>query len=224
LNVVLSDRVKTQKLSLKLDDVLPEDALRNVLVTVRVNNEPLAYSYMPDGTLHVGTRSDIAARFQKFWGVFEVKDESLVQKIESLLSPNVVMSYLANRSVLFVYGDVQEQEIIAKILSLTPQVETREFSCPGFIEETKKLLDALKGLYSFEYHLLEGLDRFVLKADPQTLDRVFIYLRELERIVRSRQVQQEVQQPEVVPETVNERIRCAPRPKPRSLQKNPSLG
>lgn len=207
LNVVLLDGVKAQKLSLKLDDVLPEDALRNILVTVRVNNEPLAYSYMPDGTLHVGTRSDIAARFQKFWGVFEVKDESLVQKLESLLSPNVVMSYLANRSVLFVYGDVQEQEIIAKILSLTPQVETREFSCPGFIEEARKLLDALKGLYSFEYHLLEGLDRFVLKADPQTLDKVFSYLKELERIVRSRHAQQEVQQAEAAPETVSERIR-----------------
>lgn len=211
LNVVLSEKVKNQKLSLKLDGVLPEDALRNILVIVRVNNEPLAYSYMPDGTLHIGTRSDIAARFEKFWGVFEVKDEKIVQKLESLLSPNVVMSYLANRSVLFVYGDLQEQEIIAKILSLTPQIETREFVSAGFIEETRKLLEALRGLYSFEYHLLEGLDKFVLKSDPQTLDRVFYYLRELERVIKSKQVQQqkveETQQPELTQKTITDTIK-----------------
>lgn len=191
LNVVLSEAVKNYQVSLKLDNILPEDVLRNILVIVRVNNEPLAYSYMPDGTLHIGTRSDIATRFEKFWGVFEVKDEKIVQKLESLLSPNVVMSYLANKSVLFVYGDVQEQEIIAKILSLTPQIETREFISVGFIEETKKLLEALKGLYSFEYHLLDGLDKFILKSDPQTLDRVFHYLGELERSIKLKQVQQQ---------------------------------
>ncbi|WP_448522731.1 type II secretion system protein GspD [Pseudothermotoga sp.] len=210
LNVVVSEKVKSQKLSLKLDDVLPEDALRNILVMVRVGNEPLAYSYMPDGTLHIGTRSEIAARFQKFWGVFEVKDESLVQKLESLLSPNVVMSYLANKSVLFVYGDVQEQEIIAKILSLTPQIETKEFFAEGFLDEAKKLLDALKGLYNFDYYPLEGLNKFVLKADPQTLDRVFQYLRELERFVRSKQVQQkaeETQESRIVQETVSEMMK-----------------
>ncbi|HBT40239.1 MAG: Type II and III secretion system protein [Thermotoga sp. 50_1627] len=209
LNVVVSEKVKSQKLSLKLDNVLPEDALRNILVMVRVGNEPLAYSYMPDGTLHIGTRSEIAARFQKFWGIFEVKDESLVQKLESLLSPNVVMSYLANKSVLFVYGDVQEQEMIAKILSLTPQVETREFFSEGFVDEAKKLLDALKGLYSFEYHLLEGLNKFILKADPQTLDKVFQYLRELERIIRLKQSQQEVEEtrePQLVQQTVSKTL------------------
>uniref|UniRef100_A0A832I9P3 Type II/III secretion system secretin-like domain-containing protein n=1 Tax=Pseudothermotoga hypogea TaxID=57487 RepID=A0A832I9P3_9THEM len=209
LNVVVSEKVKSQKLSLKLDDVLPEDALRNVLVMVRVGNEPLAYSYMPDGTLHIGTRSEIAARFQKFWGIFEVKDESLVQKLESLLSPNVVMSYLANKSVLFVYGDVQEQEMIAKILSLTPQIETREFFSEGFVDEAKKLLDALKGLYNFEYHLLEALNKFILKADPQTLDKVFQYLRELEKIIRLKQSRQEVeetQEPEMVQQTVSETL------------------
>lgn len=212
LNVVLSEKVKNQKLSLKLDGVLPEDALRNILVIVRVNNEPLAYSYMPDGTLHIGTRSDIAARFEKFWGVFEVKDEKIVQKIESLLSPNVVMSYLANRSVLFVYGDLQEQEIIAKILSLTPQIETREFTSAGFIEETEKLLQALRNLYSFEYHLLEGLDKFLLKSHPQTLDRVFYYLRELERVIKSKQVQrqqkvEETKQPETIQKTITDTIK-----------------
>jgi len=210
LNVVVSETVKSQKLSLKLDDVLPEDALRNILVMVRVGNEPLAYSYMPDGTLHIGTRSEIAARFQKFWGVFEVKDESLVQKLESLLSPNVVMSYLANKSVLFVYGDVQEQEIIAKILSLRPRIETKEFFAEGFLDEAKKLLDALKGLYNFDYYPLEGLNKFVLKADPQTLDKVFQYLRELERTIKSKQMRQkaeETQESRTVQETVSEVMR-----------------
>lgn len=205
LNVVVSEKVKSQKISLKLDDVLPEDALRNILITVRVGDEPLAYSYMPDGTLHIGTRSEIAARFQKFWGVFEVKDESIVEKLESLLSPSVVMSYLANRSVLFVYGDVQEQEIIAKILSLTPELETREFVAVGFVEEAKKLLEALKGLYRFEYYFLEGLDKFVVKADRQTLEKVFNYLKQLENTVKSRREQatsEEIEQPEFVPQNV----------------------
>lgn len=179
LNVVLSDTVKTAKLALKLSNITPEEALRNLLFTVRIGAEPLAYSYMPDGTLHIGTKKEISERFAQFWGIYEVS-EDIVQKIEKILSPTTIMTYLPNKALLFVYGDLYEQELISKILSVAPPSVTREITVSMPVEEVSKLLSSLKRVYTFEFNLLEGLDKFIITGDSKTIQTVISYVSQLE--------------------------------------------
>lgn len=179
LNVVLSDTVKTAKLALKLSNITPEEALRNLLFTVRIGAEPLAYSYMPDGTLHIGTKKEISERFAQFWGIYEVS-EDIVQKIEKILSPTTIMTYLPNKALLFVYGDLYEQELISKILSVAPPSVTREITVSMPVEEVSKLLSSLKKVYTFEFNLLEGLDKFIITGDSKTIQTVISYVSQLE--------------------------------------------
>ncbi len=179
INVVLSDSVKDQKVSLKLLQVSPEDALRNLLTIIRIQNEPLAYSYMPDGTLHIGTKTDIAFRFGKFWGIYDVTDrEVVVEKLQSLLTPPMVTTYLPNKAILFVYGDVQEQELISKVISLSPVTVIEEVVLAVPADNVIRMLESLKRIYAFEYTLIEGLDKVVLQADPKVVDKVKSYIRE----------------------------------------------
>lgn len=179
LNVVLSDTVKTAKLALKLSNITPEEALRNLLLTVRIGTEPLAYSYMPDGTLHIGTKKEISQRFAQFWGIYEVS-EDIVQKIEKILSPTTIMTYLPNKALLFVYGDTYEQELISKILSVAPPSVTREVAVSVPVEDVSKLLTSLKNVYTFEFNLLEGLDKFIITGDSKTVQTVVSYIMQLE--------------------------------------------
>lgn len=179
LNVVLSDTVKTAKLALRLSNITPEEALRNLLLTVRIGTEPLAYSYMPDGTLHIGTKKEISERFAQFWGIYEVS-EDIVQKIEKILSPTTVMTYLPNKALLFVYGDLYEQELIAKILSVAPPSVTREITVTVPVEDVSQLLSSLKNVYTFQFNLLQGLDKFIITGDSKTVQTVINYVLQLE--------------------------------------------
>ncbi|WP_041081494.1 type II secretion system protein GspD [Thermotoga profunda] len=179
LNVVLSDTVKTAKLALKLSNITPEEALRNLLLTIKIGTEPLAYSYMPDGTLHIGTKKEISQRFAQFWGIYEVS-EDIVQKIEKILSPTTIMTYLPNKALLFVYGDIYEQELISKILSVAPPSVTREITVSVPVEDVSRLLTSLKNVYTFEFNLLEGLDKFIITGDSKTVQTVVNYIMQLE--------------------------------------------
>ncbi|MGB9819820.1 MAG: type II secretion system protein GspD [Pseudothermotoga sp.] len=184
MNVVLSESVKPVRLALKLSNVAPEEALRNILLTVQVGSEPLAYSYMPDGTLHIGTKSEISNRFAQFWGIYEVKDQDIVEKLQKILSPTTVMSYLPNKAVLFVYGDTYEQELISKILSVAPPSITREITVTVPVQDAQKLLSSLKNVYNFEFNLVEGLDKFIISGDSKTVQTVVGYLSQLEERFR----------------------------------------
>ncbi len=200
INVVVSDSVKNQKLSLKLQQISPEDALRNLLTTVKVQNEPLAYSYMPDGTLHIGTKSDIAFRFGKFWGIYDVTDKQiLVEKLQSLISPATIMTYLPNKAVLFVYGDVQEQELISRIISLSPVLITEEITLTAPVENVVRMLDSLRKLYVFEYTVIEGLNKIVLRADSKVVERVKSYIREYQQAYKLQTISEEKQKEEKIP-------------------------
>ncbi|AEH50961.1 type II secretion system protein GspD [Pseudothermotoga thermarum] len=185
LNIVVSENVKNQKLSLKLQQVLPEDALRNLLTTVRVQGEPLVYSYMPDGTLHIGTSGEIAARFGKFWGIYDVTDrEKVAEKLQSMLSPVTFITSLPNKALLFVYGDVREQELISKIISLSPVVAMEEIAFTIPVENVVKMLESLKKIYSFDYTIIEGLNKVVLRADPKIVERIKGYIFEYQQRVQ----------------------------------------
>jgi len=180
LNVVVSDSVKSIKMALKLSGISPEDALRNLLITAKVGDEPIAYSYMPDGTLHIGTRNEISFRFNQFWGIYDVKNEEVVKKLETILSPTTVMTYLPNKAVLFVYGSLFEQDLISKILSVTPPSITKEITISVPKDDVFKLLDSLKNIYNFEYNSIEGLNKIIIKGDSKIVQSVLNYIKELE--------------------------------------------
>ncbi|MGJ8453803.1 type II secretion system protein GspD [Pseudothermotoga sp. U03pept] len=194
MNVVVSDSVKTIKLSLKLSQITPEEALRNILLTVKVGSEPLAYSYMPDGTLHIGTKSEISSRFAQFWGIYDVKDQELVERLQKVLSPTTVMTYLPNKAVLFVYGDIYEQELIARILSIAPPSVTREITVSAPTEDVTKLLESLKKVYKFDFNLLEGLNKYIIVGDSKTIQTVLSYVNQLEERFRKSEAEK-VHQP-----------------------------
>ncbi len=207
LNVVLSDTVKAAKLALKLSNITPEEALRNILLTIRVGTEPMAYSYMPDGTLHIGTKKEISQRFAQFWGIYEAS-EDIVQKIEKILSPTTVMTYLPNKALLFIYGDIYEQELISKILSVTPPSVTREITVSAPVEDVSKLLNSLKNVYTFQFNLLEGLDKFIITGDSKTVQTVVNYVSQLEERFRKSQTEtSSVEQTKTQPQVQSKQIK-----------------
>ncbi|MEJ5230223.1 MAG: hypothetical protein WHT65_09500 [Pseudothermotoga sp.] len=190
MNVVVSDSVKAIKMSLKLSQITPEEALRNILLTVKIGTEPLAYSYMPDGTLHIGTKSEISSRFAQFWGIYDVKDQDLVERLQKVLSPTTVMTYLPNKAVLFVYGDIYEQELISRILSIAPPSVTKEITVSAPTEDVTKLLESLKKVYNFDFNLLEGLNKYIIVGDSKTVQTVISYVAQLEERLRKMQTEE----------------------------------
>lgn len=179
LNLIVSDSVRKLPLSLKLTQVTPEDALRNLLMTAKPNGEAVAYSYMPDGTLHIGVRSEIAMRFGRFWGIYETDNGEMIQKLQTILIPGVVMNYLPDKSVLFVYGSTEEHKIISELLSVVPPTVKKELQLTVPTDKVSKLLDSLKQIYDFEYNFIEGLDKVVLTGESQAVDTVIQYVDEL---------------------------------------------
>ena len=179
LNLIVSDSVRKLPLSLKLTQVTPEDALRNLLMTAKPDGEAVAYSYMPDGTLHIGVRSEIATRFGRFWGIYETDNGEMIQKLQTILIPGVVVNYLPDKSVLFVYGSTEEHKIISELLSVVPPTVKKELQLVVPTDKVSRLLDSLKQIYDFDYNFIEGLDKVVLTGESQAVDSVIGYVNEL---------------------------------------------
>ncbi|PLV57632.1 type II secretion system protein GspD [Thermotoga sp. SG1] len=176
LNVIVSESVKNATTSLKLNNVTPEDALRDLLVTFG----EVAYAYFPDGTMFIGKYEEVSGRFQRFWGIYKVKDQTVADRIKSLISQEAMIDYLPSKSVLFVYGTSEEHDLVASLLSVSPPLQQKEVSFSVETSKVEELLSALKSVYQFEYHLLKPVSRVILVGDSETIAKVERYLKILE--------------------------------------------
>ncbi|AIY88172.1 MULTISPECIES: type II secretion system protein GspD [unclassified Thermotoga] len=176
LNVIVSDSVKSATTSLKLNDVTPEDALRDLLVTFG----EVAYAYFPDGTMFIGKYEEVSGRFQRFWGIYRVENQTVADRIKSLISQEAMIDYLPSKSVLFVYGTSEEHDLVASLLSVSPPLQQKEVSFSVDSARVEELLTALKSVYQFEYHLLKPVSRVILVGDSETISKVERYIRILE--------------------------------------------
>ncbi|PLV58686.1 secretin [Thermotoga sp. KOL6] len=176
LNVVVSESVKTATTSLKLNGVTPEDALRDLLVTFG----EVAYAYFPDGTMFIGKYDEVSGKFQRFWGIYKVENQTVADKIKSLISQEAMIDYLPSKSVLFVYGTSEEHDLIASLLSVSPPLQRKEVSFSVGAEKVEELLASLKNVYQFEYYLLKPVSKVILEGDSETINRVERYLKILE--------------------------------------------
>lgn len=176
LNVIVSDSVKSATTSLKLNDVTPEDALRDLLVTFG----EVAYAYFPDGTMFIGKYEEVSGRFQRFWGIYRVENQTVADRIKSLISQEAMIDYLPSKSVLFVYGTSEEHDLVASLLSVSPPLQQKEVSFSVDSARVEELLTALKSVYQFEYHLLKPVSRVILVGDSETISKVERYIKILE--------------------------------------------
>ena len=184
LNVVVSGDLG--RLNLKLNDVTPEDALRDLFFAIG----DVAYSYFPDGTMYVGKFEEVSKRFGRFWGIYKLEEaegeekegkvsfEALVSKVKEILPPEVIMEYIPTKSALFVFGTGEEHQLIASLISVTSPVERIEYDYyPVESNEASFLLNSLKDVYvNFNFKLLEPINKVILEGSKETLDRVVKYL------------------------------------------------
>ena len=171
LNVVVSGDLG--RLNLKLNDVTPEDALRDLFFAIG----DVAYSYFPDGTMYVGKFEEVSKRFGRFWGIYRTADASLAERMKKILSPEAMIEYIPKKSILFVYGTSEEHELIASLISVSPPLERLEYSySPASAQEINSLLETLKKVYEFSYYVLTPLDRVILEGSKETINKVRKYL------------------------------------------------
>lgn len=175
LNVVIADSVRNLSLNMRLVGVAPEDALRDVLVTLG----DVSYSYFPDGTMFVGRYEEVSERFQRFWGVYRVGEQSFVEKLKALISPDK-LAYLPSKSALFVYGTAQEHDLIASLISVSPPLQRREIVFTAPVDQVIELLDGLRNVYQFEYQILKPISRVILTGGEEALSKIERYLKLLE--------------------------------------------
>ncbi|RKX45865.1 MAG: secretin, partial [Thermotogae bacterium] len=185
LNVVVSENLE-KGINLKLNDVTPEDALRDLFFAIG----DVAYSYFPDGTMYVGKFEEVSKRFERFWGIYKLEEaegeekegkvsfEALVSKVKEILPPEVIMEYIPTKSALFVFGTGEEHQLIASLISVTSPVERIEYDYyPVESNEASSLLNSLKDVYvNFNFKLLEPINKVILEGSKETLDRVVKYL------------------------------------------------
>lgn len=171
LNVIVSGDLG--RLNLKLNNVTPEDALRDLFFAIG----DVAYSYFPDGTMYIGKFDEVSKRFGKFWGIYKAADTNLAERMKKVLSPEAMIEYIPKKSVLFVYGTSEEHELIASLISVSPPLERLEYNfSPASSDEIESLLKTLKEVYEFNYYVLESIDKVILEGSKETINKVKKYL------------------------------------------------
>lgn len=118
-----------------------------------------------------------------------MENQSVADRIKSLISQEAMIDYLPSKSVLFVYGTSEEHDLVASLLSVSPPLQQKEVSFSVEVNKVEELLSALKNVYQFEYHLLKPVSRVILVGDSETIAKVERYLKILETGVEQNEPQ-----------------------------------
>ncbi|MCD6463229.1 MAG: type II and III secretion system protein [Thermotogae bacterium] len=123
LNYVISEKLETEKvkLTMRLAGKGADDVFRDILLA---KSGRISYAYLPDGTLYLGTPDEVKERIDEFWMTYSgVRlTKATIEELRSKLPSNVLLEYFGDKSVLFVYGDLQSHLKIANLLSVVSPV------------------------------------------------------------------------------------------------------
>ncbi|ANQ52966.1 type II and III secretion system protein [Thermosipho sp. 1063] len=161
INISLYEGVRNIEVNLDVKDVTIEKALRLLFL----NNPKVCYAYGPDGTLYLGLEEEINKNFAMYWQIYD--GEVSAEKIKSLLGSGTFMSFLKDKSKVFVYGGIREHRIISDAISVRPSKSWYYYSYTVSKNTVEEFLKNISSIYEFKYVVLEPLKQVAIYADTE---------------------------------------------------------
>lgn len=170
MDVSLYESVRNKKINLVVSNTTIEDAFRKFLL----NNPDISYAFDPNKTLYLGSPEEISKNFARYWYIYDGQVNA--DKIKQLLGSGTFISYLKDKSKIFVYGGVREHRMIADAISITPTESWHYFTYEIDENTLTDFLNNISTIFDFKFVILKGLKQVAIYSNNEVSNTIGYFI------------------------------------------------
>lgn len=170
IDVSLYESVRNKRIDLVVSNATIEEAFRKFLL----NNPDISYAFDPNKTLYIGTPEEISKNFARYWYIYEGQVNA--EKIKQLLGSGTFISYLKDKSKIFVYGGIREHRMIADAISITPSESWHYFTYETDENTLSDFLNNISTIFEFKFVILKGLKQIAIYSNNDVANTIGYFI------------------------------------------------